>query len=178
MKFSPQLLMAVLATTVSATPLIFQRDYNSISVVVTNVQSKIDVVDVAINKDDSQGVISSGQVLISTIQSGTVEVKKSDELSLADAAKLLGPVGELKKHGQTFHDDLVAKLKRIEELKMCDKARELLGQFQSSARELIDAMLSKCPEASRQIAAGQAKEITDLIDDVVNKFGQGKCNNA
>ncbi|RDA83998.1 hypothetical protein CP532_6959 [Ophiocordyceps camponoti-leonardi (nom. inval.)] len=178
MKFSVQVLLAVLATTVSARSLIFQRDFNSINKIISDVQGKIDVVDGAISKDDTEGTISAGKALISACQAGTSEVKKSQELPLSDAVKLLGPVGTLKEHGQKLHDSFITKRGKIEQRKLCGKAREMLGQFSSAAHELIEAMLSKVPQASRGIASGKAKEITDLIDDIKANYGQGKCKGA
>ncbi|RCI10056.1 hypothetical protein L249_8715 [Ophiocordyceps polyrhachis-furcata BCC 54312] len=178
MKFSVQLVLAVLATAVSATPLIVQRDFNSISKVISDVQTKLDAVAASVSKDDTEGTLSSGKALISACQAGTSEVKKSQELALSDTAKLLGPVGTLKQHGQKLHDDFISKRGKIEGRKMCGKAREMLGQFSSSAHELIEAIISKVPQASRGIASSTAKEITDLIDDIKANFGPDKCKGA
>ncbi|KAK2589982.1 hypothetical protein QQS21_012336 [Conoideocrella luteorostrata] len=178
MKFASSVLLLTVAS--GAYSFVIQRDLKAITGVLTAVQGDIDGLDNALKgwTNDPKSTLDAANKLIATIKAGSGTVSGSEPLQLADATQLLKPVQELKSHAQTLVNDLKGKKDQIQTQGLCDVVRGEIGDINTDSKSLIDATVSKVPEAAQGIAKEQAQGIIDVLNDATQAFSADNCKNA
>lgn len=178
MHFSAPLILITAIT--GAHSLVVQRDAAAILGVFKNVQTDIDGLDSAVKAwtSDPAPVLDGSNKLVATITKGTTTVKGSAELSLSDATGLLGPVKTLKEHAQTLVNDLKGKKDVVQKGGLCDAVSGQVSSIGDKSKQLIDATVSKVPEAAQNIAKEQAQGFIDILNDAKTAFSPANCKNA
>lgn len=156
------------------------RDVATIKGVLLNVQNGVDNLDAVGKAFDGniQPVLDASNALITTVNEGKSTVDGSSNLSLGEALQLLGPVGTLKDHAQTLSDDLLARRAQVQQAKGCDLTRTQIGGIKDSSKGLIASIVSKVPDAAKNIANQQASQFTDILQKAEDNFAGSNCVDA
>ena len=180
MKFSSQLYVLCLATGAYGRAVVEERDLQTVTGALTQVQTGIDGLDSVVNafNGDPAPVQSQSSQLVSTINAGTTAVQGSTPLTVADTIALFGPVGVLKTHAQTLSDDLTSQRPAIQAAKLCDVTRQQISDINTASQALISAIVAKVPDAGKPIAQSQADGITQVLNGAQANFAAGQCTNA
>ncbi len=180
MRFTASVVLFAAAATASAKPLVIERSLASITDVLNSVQTSIDGLDTAVKglTTDAAPVLAASNKLVGTIGSGTTTVQASAGLALFDALGLLAPVEGLMKHAQTLLVDLKGKKDIVQKNGFCQAIGTQISAINDKGNGLINATVSKVPEAYQGIAKGLAQGFADIFDDAQDTFSAGNCVNA
>lgn len=160
--------------------LVVQRDASVILGVLKNVQTDVEGLDSAVKAwtNDPAPVLDSSNKLVATISQGTSTVQASAPLSLNDSIGLLGPVKDLRAHAQTLVNDLKAKKDVVQKGGLCDAVSSQISSISDKSKGLINATVSKVPQAAQDIAKQQAQGFIDTLSDAQTAFNKDNCKNA
>ncbi|KAK1766360.1 cell wall protein [Phialemonium atrogriseum] len=188
MKFGTQITLLSLALGVTARlqppshinrspPSLVERDLPTVTSVIAKVDSGIKALDTAVQafSGSDSDVSSAGDALVSTIKAGTTTVDGSDDLSLADALGLQGAVTTLQGDANSLVDSLSAKKSAFEDAGLCASIRQQTTDISSASSDLIDAIVSKVPEAAQGIAKDLASGILKALAQAQSDFAEGSC---
>lgn len=188
MKFGTQITLLSLALGVTARlqppshinrspPSLVERDLPTVTSVIAKVDSGIKALDTAVQafSGSDSDVSSAGDALVSTIKAGTTTVDGSDDLSLADALGLQGAVTTLQGDANSLVASLSAKKSAFEDAGLCASIRQQTTDISSASSDLIDAIVSKVPEAAQGIAKDLASGILKALAQAQSDFAEGSC---
>jgi hypothetical protein len=169
--------VAVDAGTAIARDIPIVRQINVITGVLDAVGTDIDELDAAVLAftGNSANVEARAADLINTLTTGKTTVDASASLSLADALGLQGPVQELTDQAEKLKNDFIAKRPVIISNKLCGRSRTILGNINTNANALINSVILKVPSAARPIAESLAKDLRDILAEVVAAFSTANC---
>lgn len=182
MKVSASISIAVFSTAaLSGLAPIKARQIDVITSILESVGEGIEGVDsaaTAYDGSDSSGLISASEDLVSTINEGTTTAEGSEDLDLEGALGLTGPVEELTDQATALVDNLTSKRDLIAENGECGTTREQVSNINTASNELIDAVISKVPEAAQDIAEGLAADLRAVLEEAQENFSEANCVDA
>jgi hypothetical protein len=111
----------------------------------------------------------SGAVL-AAIQGATAAISASAALDVIGASSIVGPADHLVKETEKTIADLVAKKDVIAGAKQTALVLDQLKSQAAAAQQLADAITSKVPDATKEIAKSQSAKITAAINKGVSAF--------
>ncbi|KAH8880547.1 cell wall protein [Thozetella sp. PMI_491] len=165
-----------------ATPV--ERDIATISSVVADVGTKLAALDTAVKAfkaSDTAALTNlndAAMKLSTTITSGTTAIAASSNITLNDAITLQSQVSGLQGSGTSLVSDLEGKKGDIQTAGLCDVVLQQVTGINDNAGKLINAIVSKLPEAAQSIAASQTAPFTDSLKQTENAFAAGNCTNG
>lgn len=188
MKFGTQLSLLALALGVTARvqpptnvvrspPSLVERDIATVTSVIADVDTGIKALDKEVKafSGDEGAVTKAAEDLISTLKSGTETIKGSDDLSLSDALALQSVVKNLQGDADTLVDDLTSKKSDFEAAGLCSTVRKETTDISTASKALIDAIVSKVPEAAQDIAKDLASGLITSLDKAQSEYAEGSC---
>ncbi|EGY23579.1 uncharacterized protein VDAG_05017 [Verticillium dahliae VdLs.17] len=102
----------------------------------------------------------------------------SQQLMEHETVQLQQLVGSLQTNGQSLVQNLQDKQPAFQQANLCDVVRAQVGEVTTGASGLIDAIVSKVPQAAQQIAAQMAAGFTRSLQDSAQGFSSQSCVNA
>lgn len=180
MKFSSQLAILCLATGAYSRAVVEERDLQTVTGVLTQVQTGIDSLDSVVNafNGDPAPLQSKSGQLVSIINAGITTVQASTLLTASETVALYNPVNELKAHAQALSDDLKGQRPAIQTARLCDVTRQQISDINSASQALITAIVDRVPPAGKSLAQMLADGITQVLNGAQANFAPGQCTNA
>ncbi|KAK2589981.1 hypothetical protein QQS21_012335 [Conoideocrella luteorostrata] len=179
MKFS--VAVACLAVEAMARqPIVAERDLATIKGILDSVKTDLQNLDQAAKTatDDPEPLLKASNALIKSLKDGKSKADSSSDLTLTDAVGLTQPVQDLTKLGQTLADDFKALRPRVEKLGECDVVRTQISSISSGSDDLIKAVISKVPEAARDIANQLSAGLTKVLKQTQEDFSEQNCKSG
>jgi len=156
------------------------RDLATITAVVGTVDTNIKALTIAIQgfTSDPTQLNSASQSLLGSIRQGTVTISASAELSLADAISLQQLVASLQADGEALVSGLATKKRTFEQAGLCSVVFKTATDLGTASKALIDAVVSKVPEAARGVAQNLVSGVVTTLQKSTEDFAPGRCTNA
>ncbi|KAL3462497.1 hydrophobic surface binding protein A-domain-containing protein [Aspergillus heterothallicus] len=178
MKFSAILsTLALVAPGVLASPT--QRDLATIQGVITDIQAQVNSLQTAIEATplDPDAIVAQSDTLVSTIQEGATTVDGQPALTQIEALGLVSPVQDLAADVDTTVQALIAVKDDIDALgEGCTTLTALEAQA-AAAQQLSDAIVSKVPDALKDISTELAATISTAIQNGIDAYA-GSCDGS
>lgn len=163
-------------------PKLTPRDLQTVTGVLSSVQSAIDGLDSAFKSwntvTDLQPLLDASNKLDSVLKSGTTTVTSSAPLSLKDTVRIIKPVQDLEAHAKTLVQDLKAKLPMVQQGGLCDIFASVTGGINTDGQALTKATVNKVPQIAQGVAAKVAQPIIDTLKEATDAFAPQNCRNA
>ncbi|EEY20370.1 cell wall protein [Verticillium alfalfae VaMs.102] len=161
-------------------PALVVRELAIVTGVINQVGTGIASLDQAVQAftTDPTQLQQASQQLINTFRQGATSIQGSTELTLQEAVQLQQLVGSLQTNGQSLVRNLQNKKPAFQQANLCDVVRAQVGEFTTGAGSLIDAIVSKVPQAAQQIAAQMAAGFTRALQESAQGFSSQNCVNA
>ncbi|CRK17087.1 hypothetical protein BN1723_011217, partial [Verticillium longisporum] len=161
-------------------PALVVRELAIVTGVINQVATDIGSLDQAVQAftTDPTQVQQASQQLMDTFRQGTASIQASNELTLQETVQLQQLVGSLQTNGQSLVQNLQDKQPAFQQANLCDVVRAQVGEVTTGASGLIDAIVSKVPQAAQQIAAQMAAGFTRSLQDSAQGFSSQSCVNA
>ncbi|KAG6008167.1 hypothetical protein E4U21_004925 [Claviceps maximensis] len=157
-----------------------ERDLQTITGVLQNVQSDIQSLDSAVKAGgtDPEPMLKASNTLIKTIKDSKSKVDGSSELTLTDAVKLTQAVQDMTKVSQDLVDNLKTMKATIEKLGYCDAVRTQTSSINDESQALIKSVVSKVPEEAQDIAGQLSAGLVKVLKQVEDDFSAQNCKNS
>jgi len=177
---STTIVTCLLAVATSASEILLSRDLATVTTVITTVDTNIKALTLAIQgfTSDPTQLNSASQSLLSSIRQGTASISASTELSLADAISLQQTVASLQADGEALVAGLAAKKTAFEQAGLCTVVFNTATELGAASKALIDAVISKVPEAARGVAQNLVSGVVTTLQKSTENFAPGSCTNA
>ena len=158
--------------------LLFAReDANVVTTVLKNVTSKVEnLTAVAKTGDAKPGILlKASDAIVQAIESGTVAVQASPNLTFIETVHLIGPVHQMSKLSSDLTSNMVKLRASIEKQSLCVVVRLQIGNINDGAGKLIKAVNSKVPAAALDISQALSQGITDTLNQIQVDFSEKNC---
>ncbi|KAM0328825.1 hypothetical protein ACHAQA_005241 [Verticillium albo-atrum] len=161
-------------------PALVARELAVVTGVINQVGTGIASLDRAVQgfTNDPTAVQQASSQLINTFRQGASSIQGTTELTLQEALQLQQLVGGLQTNGQSLVRNLQAKKPAFQQANLCDIVRSQVADVTTGASTLIDAIVSKVPQAAQQIAAQMAAGFTRTLQESAQSFSAQNCVNA
>jgi hypothetical protein len=160
-----------------------ERDVATISQVITDVGTGITSLDTAVkafSASDSASLTtlnSAASMIVQTLKDGTSKIQATANISLNDAITLQSQTTGLQSTGQSLVSDLTSKKSEVEKAGLCEIVRQQVTGVSDNTKSLIDAIVSKIPEAAQAIAGQQTAGFTTALQSIQGVYAEGNCTN-
>ncbi|KAJ2896077.1 hypothetical protein MKZ38_005905 [Zalerion maritima] len=180
MKAVTPLLLTAVGLSSSAGASLSERDLATINSVITQINTDLSALDTAVEAFSSDGtqVTSASSTLLSDLMSGTTTVSNTEAITLQEAIGLQQSTAALQTTSTSLMSNLEMKKSAFEQANLCDTVRDQVSELSTQSQNLINAVVSKVPEAAQQVASQLVSEFTATLQQSEASFSTGNCSNA
>ncbi|KAK0384873.1 hypothetical protein NLU13_7351 [Sarocladium strictum] len=120
-------------------------------------------------------VISRADTLIGTLNAGVTTANAQPMLTLSESLALQGPVQTVTGSTRDLVDDLTAKRPLIISNGLCATTRGRVNTINTSANNLINAIVAKVPAAAQSIAERLVSDLRAELARAKTNFSTSNC---
>lgn len=183
MKSVASLTLALAASIVAAQDEILpiKRDVATISNVIMQVTTSLNQLDASVKafngQSFSQLATDAGNVK-TTLANGAKQISGTSNITAQEAVQLQSSLSPVQTAGTNLINDLSAKKPQIQQASLCQTVQQQTQEIGTSAKDLIEATVSKVPQNLQAVAGQLTSQLTSQLSDVSLNFAPGNCTNG
>lgn len=158
-------------------PTLVDRDIATVTSAVTQVDSGLKNLDTAVQgfSSDPADMNSAADALLRTLNTATMQIMQTSNITVEDALSLQSTVTSLQKDGETLINDLEAKKSAIQAAGLCGSVMKQTSDISTASQMLIAAVIAKLPESVQSVGNQLAAGVADTLNRPMQIFSSANC---